>query len=112
LHYFALFLKLQAVVLWVVPGEDIYGVNPAFMLALVLILYAVYRTGAVYGCGMAAVAGSIVSVKLNDSRWLMWMLLVTLVMLIGRALTGRRKVSAWQNHSCGWCYRIGRRLCG
>lgn len=87
-------MALAAVVLWVVPGEDIYGVNPAFMLALVLILYAVYRTGAVYGCGMAAVAGSIVSVKLNDSRWLMWMLLVTLVMLIGRALTGRRKVSA------------------
>ena len=48
-------MALAAVVLWVVPGEDIYGVNPAFMLALVLILYAVYRTGAVYGCGMAAV---------------------------------------------------------
>lgn len=82
---------LSSIVIWLIPSDIYTGLNPALSVSLVLIMYVVHRTGAAYGFGMAACTGGIIALKTGRSEWVAWILLVVLVMLIGRALAGKRK---------------------
>ena len=87
-------MAICAILLWHIPDDIVGGIAPSLMAALLMLLYVVYRSGASYGCGLAAAAGGILSVKTGNMGWIPWMLLVTVVMLIGRALSGHRRIPA------------------
>lgn len=80
-----------ALVLWILPSDIYMGINPQLMLAVFLVMYTVHRAGAAYGFGLAAACGMIVSVNEKKMEWVVWMLLIALVMMIGRAIAGRGK---------------------
>lgn len=86
-------LLLSAMCLWVMPGDMGHGINILLMTALAILLYVIYRTGAAYGFGIAVIAGGLMAVRQQQNEWLMWIILLALVMLIGRALAGKRKVT-------------------
>lgn len=87
-------MAVSAVFLWVMPVDITFHINISLVMGLWMLLYVIYRTGAVYGCGMAVVVGAVTAVKLHRSEWFMCIMLAALVMLIGRALPGRRKWTA------------------
>ena len=86
-------LLLAALSLWVMPGDTGNGINILLMTALALMLYVIYRTGASYGFGIAVIAGGMMAVREQQNEWLIWLILLALVMLIGRALAGKRKMT-------------------
>lgn len=87
-------MAIWALLLWLIPDDIVGGIAPSLIAALLMLLYVVYRSGASYGCGLAAAAGGILSVKTGNMGWIPWMLLVMVVMLIGRALSGHRRIPA------------------
>lgn len=78
--------------LWVVPGDVYQGLNIMLMAGLVILLWTIRLSGAAYGFGVAFIVGGINALKEQRGEWMFWTLLLTLVMLIGSALAGRKKV--------------------
>ena len=85
-------LLMVCMCLWIVPGDVYHGLNIMLMAGLVILLGTIRLGGAAYGFGVAFIVGGINAVKTQQSEWMLWMLLLTLVMLIGSALAGRKKL--------------------
>lgn len=85
-------LGLSTMTLWIIPSDVYEGLSPAAVVSLAMVIYVVHRTGAAYGFGMAVVAGGILSVMEGRAEWLLQVLLISLVMLVGRALAGKRRL--------------------
>lgn len=63
-------MAICAILLWHIPDDIVGGIAPSLMAALLMLLYVVYRSGASYGCGLAAAAGGILSVKTGNMGWI------------------------------------------
>lgn len=85
-------IVIAAVCLWMLPFASYMDISPLIICGLVLLMYTVHAVGASYGFGMAVMVGIIVWGKTGRAGWLLWFLVVALVMLIGRALFGPRKL--------------------
>lgn len=85
-------MAIWSVILWLAPIDIAGGISLCLILTLFVMLYTVYRSGAEYGCGLAVAAGGILAVKMDDVGWIPWLMLVTISMLIGRVLSGHRRV--------------------
>lgn len=83
-------MVMMAICLWTVPDINAY-VNTQLIISLIFIVYMVYRAGTAYGFGVAALTGGVLAIRQENMEWLAVMLLITLVMLVGRTFTGRRK---------------------
>lgn len=86
-------MVMMAICLWTVPDINAY-VNTQLIISLIFIIYMVYRAGTSYGFGVAALTGGILSIRQENMEWLAIMLLITLVMLVGRTFTGRKKTAS------------------
>lgn len=84
-------LLTSGMLLWILPGDVYMGASPVVMAALAMLIYAVHRTGATYGFGMAVMVGALLTVREGRKEWFAWVLLIAVVMLIGRTLAGRKK---------------------